>query len=454
MALALCITASCNKQDAWLDAKQKKSDVVPSTLKDFQAILDDYYFMNDNFPGIGLVGADNYYMTEPNYNALPQVERNAYLWKKDIYEGQSAYDWTTGYRTVEYANIVLDGLKKIAITSSNRSEYQNIKGEALFFRAFAFYTLAQIYCRPYDSATSNTDLGIPLRLTSDISAKSVRATVSDTYNRMINDLKEAVQLMPTNAAFQMRPGGIAAKALLGKVFLSMGDYQDAGKYADSVLTRYGTLLDYNSDLVSATSTFRFPVYPNNPEIIFYAYQNGYTSVICYGAGGLGYVDSTLYNSYDNNDLRKSLFYIQTPDGIRFAGTYSGTFYNFCGIATDEIYLIRAECEAREGKVSAAMSDLNTLLRNRYKTGTFVPLSADNTNSALTYILNERRKELPFTGQLRWEDIRRLNKDPRFSITLKRAMNGKTYTLPPDDDRYTYPIPDDEIQLSGIQQNTR
>ena len=454
IAIMLVSIISCSKQYSWLDVKQNKSDVVPSTLKDFQAILDDYYFMNDNFPGIGLVGADDYYLTDANYNALPEVERNAYLWQKDIYDGQDAYDWTTGYRTVEYANIVLDGLKKINITSANRFQYQNIQGEALFFRAFAFYTLAQIYCKPYDSSTSKTDLGIPLKLSSDISTKSVRATVSDTYERMTSDLKEATLLMPPHTAFQMHPSGIAAKALLAKVYLSMNDYTDAGNYADSALESYATLLDYNSNLVSATSTFRFPAYPNNPEIIFYAYQNGYTSVMCYGAGGLGYVDSTLYDSYDNNDLRKSLFYIQTANGIQFAGTYSGTFYNFCGIATDEIYLIRAECEAREGKTSAAMSDVNILLQNRYKTGTFVPLSASNADEALMYVLNERRKELPFTGQLRWEDLRRLNMDPRFSITLKRVISGETYTLPPNNDRYTYPIPDDEIQLSGIQQNPR
>lgn len=454
IAIILIGTISCNKQNAWLDVKQNKSAVVPSTLKDFQAILDDYYFMNDNFPGIGLVGADNYYLTDANYNALPQVERNAYLWQKDIYDGQTAYDWTTGYRTVEYANIVLDGLKKIVITSANRLQYQNIQGEALFFRAFAFYTLAQVYCKPYDSSASKTDLGIPLRLSSDISTKSVRTTVSDTYERIISDLKEAAQLMPPHAAFQMRPSGIAAEALLAKAYISMGDYRDAGDYADSVLASYPTLLDYNSNLISATSTFRFPAYPNNPEIIFYAYQNGYTSVLCYGAGGLGYVDSTLYNSYDNNDLRKSLFYIQTLNGTQFAGTYSGTFYNFCGIATDEIYLIRAECEAREGKTSAAMSDLNILLQNRYKTGTFVPLSVNNADEALAYVLNERRKELPFTGQLRWEDLRRLNKDTRFRDTLKRIINGQIYTLLPNDDRYVYPIPDNEIQLSGIQQNPR
>ncbi len=70
------------------------------------------------------------------------------------------------------------------------------------------------------------------------------------------------------------------------------------------------------------------------------------------------------------------------------------------------------------------------------------------------ILEERRKELPFTGQLRWEDLRRLNKDQRFAKILVRTIAGNEYQLLPNSKRYVFPIPDIEIELSGIPQNER
>ena len=453
--IIVLLASSCDKENNWLNVKQNKNDVVPSTLNDFQAILDNYYTMNESFPGIGLVGTDNYYLSDDNFNSTSQVDRNAYIWAKDIFQGQDSYDWQSAYTVIEYANIVLDGLKSISQTSENQNEYHNIEGSALFYQAYSYYSLAQDFCKPFDSLTANSDLGLPIRKTSDINIKSVRSTVMQTYQEMISDLNDAISLLPVTPKVIMRPSAVAARALLAKVYLSMGEYDDAEKYADSVLNEYNTLLDYNSNLVSPSSTFRFPPYPNNPEIIFYAYQNGFIETFPYGAGGIGYVDTTLYNSYDDNDLRKSLFYTSNGTGqIQFAGTYTGSFYNFCGIATDEIYLIRAECLAREGNYEGAMADINTLLSNRYKTGTFHPLTAGNADEALRIVLSERRKELPFRGQLRWEDLRRLNQEGRFQITLQRVIDGTTYTLPPNDPRYVYPIPDNEIQYSNIQQNPR
>ena len=107
--------------------------------------------------------------------------------------------------------------------------------------------------------------------------------------------------------------------------------------------------------------------------------------------------------------------------------------------------------ARAGNMNSAMADLNTLLQNRWKAGTFIPLLALNASDALNQILMERRKELLF--RIRWIDLKRLNKGGA-NITLTRILNGQTYTLAPNSPLYVFPIPPDEIQLSGIQQNIR
>lgn len=446
--------SACKKQDQFLNSKRSMSDVVPSTLQDFQAILDNTDVMNTNYAQLALLGADNNYVTDANLDAATQYERNTYLWAKDIFQGQASYDWQNAYEIVEYCNIVLDGLNKIS-RGSNSSNYDSIKGSALFFRSMAFYQLTQVFCKPYISASANVDLGIPIRLTSDVNAKSVRATVQQCYDQMTTDLKSAIGLLPSNSLYTTRPTNVAAQGLLAKIYLSMENYADAETNANAALQKFSTLLDFNSNLVSTTLTYRFPTFMSgNPEIIFYATAGSYPTLKA-STSGKGYVDSSLYASYGPNDLRKAIFYQDYGNGkIKFQGTYTGITTNFSGIATNEIYLIRAECYARSGNAQAAMTDLNTLLIKRYQTGTFSPLTAVSPDDALRQILQERRKELPYTGQLRWEDLRRLNKDTRFAKTLTRIYNGSTYTLPPNDERYVFPIPDLEIQLYGLPQNPR
>ena len=112
--------------------------------------------------------------------------------------------------------------------------------------------------------------------------------------------------------------------------------------------------------------------------------------------------------------------------------------------------MRAEAYARMGKTVEAMSDLNTLLSKRFKTGSFTPLTAIDATDALNKILIERRKEL-LMRNLRWMDIKRLNKEGA-NISLQRFINGQYYTLPPNDPRSALSLPDDLVSLYGLKQN--
>ena len=141
-------------------------------------------------------------------------------------------------------------------------------------------------------------------------------------------------------------------------------------------------------------------------------------------------------------------------GFTFKGNYNQSASNyFSGISTDEIFLIRAESFARKNLITEAMSDLNKLLITRWRSGTYVNMSALNQADALTKILSERRKELLFRGK-RWMDLRRLNMDISFAVTLTRNLNGVNFTLPPNDKKYVYPIPKNEVRLTGLVQNPR
>lgn len=437
---------SCKKD--WLNAKPNLNLVVPSSVNDYQQLLDNSLVFNLNLPALGEIGSADYTMTVASFNALStNREKNSFLWLPDIYDGETVVaDWQFPYEVVFNANVAMEGLNSISKNTSNESAWNNVQGSALFYRANAFYSLAQVFCKTYVPSSAATDLGIPLRLQSDVTVKSVRATVQQTYSQIIADLQAAKNLLPVTPLYKTRPSKPAVYALLAKTYLEMQDYQDALLNADSCISLYPGLINFNT--LSATATYPFVLF--NDEVIFHVGMCSYPSL----TQSKLLVDPTLYSYYAANDLRKTLFFKTVSGGYTFKGSYYGGNRLFAGIASDEIYLIRAECYARAGNVAAAIGDLNTLLQTRYKSGTYVPYATSMTaDAALQLVLQERRKELVFRG-IRWPDLRRLNLDSRFATTLSRTFNGQNYTLPPNDIRYVLPIPPNEIQISGFPQNPR
>jgi tetratricopeptide (TPR) repeat protein len=443
----------CRK--AFLAQKPSTNLLVPNSLNVLQELLDNTAVMNIS-PALGELSADNYFLLPTTWVGLDIKEYNAYIWAPDLYEGQGLVsDWDIPYQQVFYANTVLQGLAGIQPDTTDKQEWNMLEGWALFSRAFAFYNIAQLFAKPYDTATAATDLGIPIRLSPDINVKTTRASMQTSYAQILSDLNMAEGLLP--AAIQVsnlnRPCKLAAQALFARIYLSIGDYVDAGKYADSVLKAYPDLFDYNTPGTGGP----IPFHKDMPEIL---YQSNFVQpgngnilegLICSGC----IVDTNLIASYDSNDLRRSVYYVQegTTDSFTLTGGYSGSIFPFTGLATDELYLIRAECNARAGNTMNALNDLDSLLTHRWKTGTFTGYPINNSQVALDTILVERRKELVFRG-LRWSDLRRLNREG-WNITLTRKIDSLSYTLSPaDSNLYTLPIPPDVIQFSGIKQNPR
>lgn len=436
--------SSCKKN--WLDEKSNSALFVPATLDDCQILLDNNSRINAREPGIGEIGADDYFKLHSDWQTAQEPERNMYTWHPDIYGSQPSPEWRNEYEKIYYANAVLSTIEKVPVTSTNTAQWNSIKGAALFLRAAGHYNLVSLFAKPYDAATAATDLGIPVKTSPDVNQPAVRGNVKAVYDQVIADLNEAKQLLPLTVIAKTRPSKVAAEGLLADVYLTMGNYDMALENADAALGKYSTLLNYNTlDPASLTPFTRF-----NNEVIYHAVQISYGIMVL----GTAYIDTLLYQSYHDDDLRKVLYFRNRTIGFSFKGSYnqSGTSF-FSGITTDELYLIRAECYARKNNIPAAMADLNSLLQTRWKTGTYTDMTAGSQAAALTLVLAERRKELVFRGR-RWNDLRRLNKDPNHAITLKRVLNSQTYTLPPNDLRYVYPIPIEEITRSGIEQNPR
>ncbi len=440
IVLMIGFLSGCHK---FLSAKSDKQLEIPSSIQDLQALI-DYYFRVNNFePGSPVTASDDYYLTTEDYLSLNETDRNMYVWNDSLIFPVGSNDWSYCYDNVYRANVVLDNLRGITRTKSNAADWDNLKGQALFLRGKSFLEAVVIWALAYDSSTANKDLGIPLRLNSDFNSSSVRSSVQQSYGQIISDIESSINLLPVTPVHVLRSSRPAACALLARAYLAMRNYDSCFKYANECLQMKNTLLDYNT----LDTLANYPVSRLNAEVIM---EN---NIPIPNPPLKGRIDSSLFLGFNANDLRKTLFFNPNGDGTyAFGGSYEGTANLFGGIATDEVYLMRAECYARKKMAQEALNDLNTLLIKRYKKGTFMPISDAGPTDVLPIVLTERRKELIMRG-LRWMDIKRLNKE-NAAISPERTVNDHTYILTPNSLDYALAIPEDVINASAMLQNPR
>jgi len=124
-----------------------------------------------------------------------------------------------------------------------------------------------------------------------------------------------------------------------------------------------------------------------------------------------------------------------------------------------MYLIKAECMARNGDINGALTAVNVLRAKRIRPGALVNLTAANQSEAITKILQERRREIPFVQ--RWFDLRRYNNnsDPNDDVIVTKqfypiTISGpdvtkpiQTYQLEKNSRKYALPIHNNEL-ISG------
>lgn len=442
--------AGCGK--SFLEVKSDVSLAIPQTLADYQGLLDNSTsLMNINSAHqLGILSADELDVKLPDWqNTSISYIKSSYIWEKDALIGERIPDWENGYKRIMTANIVLDALNEIPRTTDPES-WDHVKGGALFFRAFNYYQLAQLFCKPFVLETATTDLGIPLRLEADITLKSYRHSVAEVYDQILNDLEAALELLPFRVPVKMRPSQQATMGLLSKVYLAMGRYEEALEYANMSLDIHDGLIDYRTIPIGSQFTFAADRGESNPEVIFHCYF-GPPPLLTHSTMN---VSEELLALYEEGDLRMSVLYSVRPNGsIIFRGSFTGTVSYFTGLTTSELFLIKAECLVRLNRLQEALVGLNHLLRLRYSTDKFKFIESQDEVAILKRIINERRKELAFRG-VRWEDLRRYNRDVGLSKMIQRHLGERIYVLEPSSPRYVLSIPQVVIDLTEMPQNER
>ncbi|MCX2493848.1 RagB/SusD family nutrient uptake outer membrane protein [Pedobacter sp. PF22-3] len=447
---ALAITlASCRK---YVEIDQLSVKTLKYT-SDYRNTMNNNDVLEGTY-SYPILSGDDIEITDPTrQNLLGDILGNVYTWApKYTSDSQSDADWDKLYKTIYVCNQVLDGV--LTSQDGTEAEKQRIYAEALVHRAYTYLVLVNTYGKQYNAATASTDLGVPLLTTPNLYTKLNRASVADVYKQILGDLRKSISRLPSVAEYNVRPAKVSGYAIFAKTYLNMRDFNNAALYADSALALQSGLLDLKT-YENAPGTI--PVRLLNPEIMFSKIAG-----VAYAATSLS---SDLLTSLGTTDLRYKLF---TDVGSRFRGQFSASFTGRAstkyminefnklsnGPTVPEMMLIKAECLARSGKTTDAMSLVNNLRIKRFTTANYVPLTAANASDALRIVIEEKRREFFGTG-MRWFDQKRLNLDNDFAITKNRSFKGVNYTLQPNSNLYLYPIGDKYILLNPeLQQNPR
>lgn len=178
------------------------------------------------------------------------------------------YPWFYYYKMVSNANAVICSIDQATGTESDKAF---LKAQALTFRAYSFFRLAQLYAHRWKDEQGNTP-GIVLRLdesTGDIPLSNL----TETYAQIYKDLDEAISLYNKSDRDReeyYQPGLDVAYAIYAKAALTREDWQNAAKYA--ALARDGHSLmgaAYTDGFHTPNNEWIWSVYDAEDQSIYY-----------------------------------------------------------------------------------------------------------------------------------------------------------------------------------------
>ena len=444
----------------YLDIKPK-GEKIPKTVTDYETLLnyESVQKVSDTYP---TYLTDDVYLPDvaqgtatPGLNSVDQSILNLYLFKKDVFgEAQDDGFWFASYNRIYYYNTVIDNI----MDAEGPSEQQkhSIRAEALISRALEYLYLVNGYAKHYDVRTAETDPGVPLILDEDISKKDlVRASVKDVYAQIQSDLQAALPNLPAQPKGNaFRASKAAGYGILAKMYLYMGNYAEALKAANAVLEMNNSLLDLKKYAVvkvqSSIGRTNVPQDIDNPENIYIKF-----APYVYGLSSKVFGSDELISLFSEDDMRLQVYFTKNFRNIP-TDKYVWAPYLRANLAVSspEIYLIAAECEAREGSVERAIALINKLRDNRIKNNT--DIVATDRNDALQKVLEERRRELAMSGMMRYIDLKRLNQEAQFAKTVTHVTGEGTFSLEPNSPLYVLPIPAKVMRFNknSMKQNER
>ena len=383
--------------------------------------------------------------------------------------------YKTMHNGIRNANFIIKGLGSVSTISPElKAQYT---GEAKFLRAFFYFELVKNF---------GGDIILNSFDANDATLFPARSTEAEMYSTIIEDLKEAVKLLPERDQYKSSDIGRASKGaalgLLAKAYLFSKDYTNAESTAQQLISTNKYQLEQSFSRIFE------PENVNGKESLFEVnytnasgFSNGPLPGVVSGAasvdGGWGWfgLTSDLENAYiaEGDDIRRKATILKAGEEVdneiptrifprhlinekpaHTSFRYYRKFYiplskrvgdpwrfNHIFLRYADVLLIHAEASAFNNKATQALNSLN-LVRARVKLTPKSNLSGDDLKKA---IWNERRLELAGEGTYRWDDIRRITVNGKKLIASLLGPNG-TFV------KYNTTVNKDPVETIGHREN--
>lgn len=349
--------------------------------------------------------------THPGYT-YQEISNNVFL------PNTTSSMWSTMYQMISYSNIILERIDAVEMDEAVKTR---IKGEALFFRGYAYFALVRIFG------------DVPL-VTSEISTDEAlqigRTPVKEVYGQLTNDLTNAAAALPqTLEATQLgRITRYAAEGELARAYITMSGFPlKENHWADAKV-----LLD---DIIESK---QFEFSPTYQDIFSFQNERGKEIILAakFKIGGIGestqyqrqfnpayggspILETGVYESYEAGDIRRD-FNIATEyttlvgvvipmlNNTKFdygydkASTESGM--DFPVLRYTDVLLLKAEVMTEIlGAVDNESLAILNQVRNRAGLADLATADVPDPAAFRIAIQKERRSELMFEC-VRWFDL--------------------------------------------------
>ena len=145
--------------------------------------------------------------------------------------------WENIYHAIMRYNVVINGLLE-NVPADLQAKAAVVRGEGYFFRADSYLRLVRLYAKAYAHSTPSSDLGVPLVLEYDQTARPARNTIQEVYDQIGKDLDSAAVLLAgvKGEVRAQKPTIDAVNALYARYYLDIKDYAKAAAAAQAVIT--------------------------------------------------------------------------------------------------------------------------------------------------------------------------------------------------------------------------
>lgn len=189
-----------------------------------------------------------------------------YDYSRNIASSTTEYTWELGYRVIGNANKIIEKVKELGNESTRQETI--MMGENYYLRALSYFLLVNEFAQPYSNNPTQNP-GLPLKLTSDPNdLPQSRSTVAEVYTQVVSDLKDAITYMTLQKGESPKTNIYATKeaaeALLARVYLYMGNWNDAWEMANNVITSERFVLEKSTRY----ATYSQMIPEDNKETIF------------------------------------------------------------------------------------------------------------------------------------------------------------------------------------------